>query len=288
MQRIARLQRDCLHRQQLLAAGIGRGAIVHRVRTGRYVAVHGAVYLIGPRALDLRTRAIAASLHMRGDALVSHRVAGVVWSAIEDEPDVVELTLVGRNASPQPGVVIHRVPSLHRDDVAWRADLPVTSPARTLVDLAGALGVLELESALAELLQRGLTTRLKILAAVNRAPKRAGTGVLRRLLERSGPSRTRRHYERLLLSLIRMAGLPHPLTNRMLCGHTVDMLWSEERLVVEFDGFKFHGDRRAFENDRRRDQDLVAAGYRVIRVTARQLDSEPYGVVARLAAALAV
>ena len=78
-----------------------------------------------------------------------------------------------------------------------------------------------------------------------------------------------------------------PSSNAPLCGFSVDFVWPASRLVVEVDGYGFHGDRAAFERDRRRDQVLVAAGYRVIRATWRQLEHEPLGVVARLAAALA-
>ncbi len=157
-----------------------------------------------------------------------------------------------------------------------------------MVDLAGSLSVLELENALAVCLTKRLATTREIRAAIERAPQRtAGLPILRRLLDQGGFARTRSFYERKLLDMIIGAGLPRPLTNHPVAGHEVDMVWPDKRLVVEFDGFTFHADRRAFERDRRRDQDLVAAGYRVIRVTARQLEDEPLGVIARLAAALA-
>jgi very-short-patch-repair endonuclease len=114
-----------------------------------------------------------------------------------------------------------------------------------------------------------------------------GIATLRRLLDQGGFARTRSYYERKLLALIAEAGLPRPLTNHRVAGHEVDMVWLDRKLVLEFDGRKFHSDRRAFETDRRRDQDLVAAGYRVIRITARQLEREPLALIARLAAALA-
>ena len=91
----------------------------------------------------------------------------------------------------------------------------------------------------------------------------------------------------MLLSLLRRAQLPAPAVNAQLLGMEVDLLWPRERLVVEFDGFGYHSSRRSFERDRLRDQRLVAAGYRVIRVTARQLDRTPEAVLARVAAALA-
>jgi very-short-patch-repair endonuclease len=97
---------------------------------------------------------------------------------------------------------------------------------------------------------------------------------------------TRSEAERRLLSLVRQAALPEPLVNARVCGFEVDFYWPASRLVVEVDGRAFHGDERAFEQDRLRDQVLVAAGLRVIRVTWRQISENPLAVVARVAQAL--
>ncbi len=133
----------------------------------------------------------------------------------------------------------------------------------------------------------GMVTQREILAAIDRAPGRTGVGMLRQILARtSGPAFTRSTAERRLLKLIREAQLPHPLTNSRTKGYELDFLWPEQRLVVEVDGRRFHGHRAAFERDRRRDATLVAAGYRVIRVTWRQITEEPLAVVATLAQAL--
>jgi very-short-patch-repair endonuclease len=94
--------------------------------------------------------------------------------------------------------------------------------------------------------------------------------------------------ERRLLELVRAADLPAPQTNTRVAGLEVDMLWPAQRLVVEVDGYEYHGPRVAFERDRRRDARLLAAGYRVLRVTWRQLMTEPERVIAVIAAALAV
>jgi very-short-patch-repair endonuclease len=230
---------------------------------------------------------MAAVLLFAGDALATHRAAGAAWGMLDDPPPQAELTLVGRSAHSLPGVKIHRVATLDPRDVRWRKDLPVTSPARTAVDLAGVLTPLELEDVLAVCLDRGLASVNEIRSAMERAPQSRGIGTLQRLLDRGGFARTKSSYERKLLAMIAQAGLPRPLTNHVVAGHEVDMVWLDRKLVVEFDGRKWHGDRRAFENDRRRDQDLVVAGYRVIRITARQLEQEPLGVIARLAVALA-
>jgi very-short-patch-repair endonuclease len=85
---------------------------------------------------------------------------------------------------------------------------------------------------------------------------------------------------------VKRAGLEQPLSNHHLHGHLVDFVWLEQRLIVEVDGYDTHRDRAAFERDRRRDQILTAAGYRVIRITWRQLTQEPLAVIARIAQAL--
>jgi very-short-patch-repair endonuclease len=97
---------------------------------------------------------------------------------------------------------------------------------------------------------------------------------------------TRSERERTLLQLISSAQLPRPVTNIRQHGYLLDAYWPAEGLVVEFDGWRGHGHRLAFESDRKRDQVLVAAGLRVLRVTDRQLKYEPVAVAARIAQAL--
>ncbi len=102
------------------------------------------------------------------------------------------------------------------------------------------------------------------------------------------PVWTRSEAEERLLTLIRKAGLPRPLTNAHIHDHEVDFFWRTERLVVEVDGFAFHRSAYQFERDRRRDAELVAHGYRVVRVTWRQLTRESESVLVRLARAMAL
>lgn len=118
------------------------------------------------------------------------------------------------------------------------------------------------------------------------ASGRRGSARLRTLLTDT-TGYTRRGAEHRLRSLILKAQLPIPLFNFRLLGHEQDAVWLKRRLVVEVDGYAAHGSRAAFERDRRRDQDLAAAGYHTLRVTWRQLTGEPEAVIARLAAVLA-
>ncbi|MGZ4243470.1 MAG: endonuclease domain-containing protein [Solirubrobacteraceae bacterium] len=123
---------------------------------------------------------------------------------------------------------------------------------------------------------------------MGRCPRRKGTAPLRALLDaEQGPQFQRSKAERLLKQLITDAELQPPLFNTYVLGYEVDAYWPAHQVVVEVDGYDAHGHREAFERDRRRDQDLVAAGYVVVRITWRQLTQRPTAVVARIAAALA-
>jgi very-short-patch-repair endonuclease len=155
--------------------------------------------------------------------------------------------------------------------------LPLTTPARTLHDLATTLQPHHLERAVEEAQILGLVDE-----ATLRRTKRLAPAL------HHAPALTRSEAEARLLALIRAARLPPPQTNTVIGRHEVDLVWHEQRLVVEVDGYEFHSTRQAFERDRVRDAELQAAGYRVVRVTWRQIAHEPEALIARLAALLAI
>ena len=286
--RLAGLQWAVVSHDQLLAAGIGRHAIAHRVAHGRLTLVHGRVYLVGRPSRERFTAEMAAAFVSPGHTVVTHDSAAAAWGTIDRVPEVVTLTVVGCDLRSRPGIHIRRTQILDPRDLRLRHGLPVTAPARTLLDLAGTTTAAELERAVAEARVRRLILPGDLEAALARAPGRKGATRLRALLSaEGGPAPTRRELERLMMALIRDAQLPLPQVNAMLLGFEVDFVWPEHRLVVETDGHQFHGHRMAFEHDRKRDQILVAAGYRVMRITWRQLRDEPLAVIARLTMALA-
>ncbi len=157
--------------------------------------------------------------------------------------------------------------------------IPITTPARTLLDLAPLLAQHDLDRAVEEAQVRGLVKPEALAGAPHGALRRAA---------RDDASMTRSEAEARLLALIRVADLPEPLTNARIEGFEVDVAWPEQRLIVEVDGFAFHSTRAAFERDRLRDQALQAAGWRVMRITWRQIAETAEAVVARIAAALAL
>lgn len=230
----------------------------------------------------------AAALLASGvDALLSHRSAAKVWLMPVPAISTVEVSLVGRDIPSRPGISFHRIPSLGSKDRRRHAGLALTSPARTLLDLGAVLTPRGLEQAVADARARRLVPPRELQAALARAPRRHGASALRSLLAHEvRPALTRSQAEELLLSIVRTAGLPSPETNVRVGGYEVDFLWRAQRLVVEVDGYAFHSSRAAFERDHVRDADLDDAGFRVRRVTWRQLTQTPDAVAGRLGRAL--
>jgi very-short-patch-repair endonuclease len=194
------------------------------------------------------------------------------------------VTVVGRDARGPADVRVHRTQALHPADATRHHGVPVTSPQRTLLDLATVLAPTELARAVEDAIVQRLVTTHSLNEQFRRYPRHGGVRALRDAA-RPEPARTRSEAERRLLELIRAARLPEPRTNARAGGYEVDLLWPEAGLVVEVDGYAFHSTRSAFERDRRRDADLHAAGYVVLRVTWRQVVDEPAALVSSLALA---
>jgi very-short-patch-repair endonuclease len=179
-------------------------------------------------------------------------------------------------------VIIHRSALLERD-VATKHGIPVTTPARTLVDLADVLPRRQLERALDE------ADYLRLdLSDLRPRRGRRGSGVLESVLRRHEPgtTRTRSPLEERMLTLCEGFRLPTPEVNSSIEGYEADFVWRDERLIVETDGWEAHCSRTAFERDRRRDADLLAGGWRVLRISYARLEREPEWVAERIAQVL--
>lgn len=271
----------------LRAIGLSRDAIRHRVATGRLHRLHRGVYAVGHTALDDLAPTWAAVLACGSGSMASHHAAGrVLGLCNEPTPGaVVDVTVEGRGAHSRPGIRVHRIARLDARDRAVRSGIPLTTAARTLLDLAAVMPPNDLEDAYERARTLRLARPVDVLAAMTRSPGRRGATRLRALVQ-ARPTLTRSAAERRLLDLIRRGGLPAPETNVRSAGHEVDLLWRRARLVVEVDGYAWHGGRAAFERDRRRDADLQLAGHRVIRVTWRRIVDEPEAVLVMLARVL--
>jgi very-short-patch-repair endonuclease len=285
--RVAARQFGVITRAQLLDIGLSPSAISRRLADGRLHRIHRGIYLVGHPVAPPGALEMAALLACGDDAVLSHTSAAARWGFASAGEDV-HVTVSGRHRDHLDGVRVHCVRSLSTTEVRRRHGLPVTSPARTLLEMAEEVPLEELERAVAEGRRLGLARDGELEAQLDRSPGRHGVKPLRSLLKReAGPAFTRSQAEQRLLKLIRNARLPSPRCNVPAAGHEVDFLWPEQKLVVEIDGYAFHRSRTAFETDRRRDADLQLAGYRVLRITWRRLVEEPEAVVAQIATALA-
>ena len=282
---LAARQHGVVSRAQLLRAGLSGKVIDGRLARGLLRALHRGVFQVGPIAAA-RAPEMAAHLACGAGSVVSHRTAAVLWQLLPPlEPaQPVEILVRGR-ARCRPGIVVRRAGTLRNDEVTKLDGIPATTAGRTIMDIAASVSARELEQALAQSLARRLTTRARLERMAARANGRRGSARLRKLLE-SDASLTRSEAEERFLQLIRRAKLPEPATNVRVAGFEVDFLWRAAGLVVEVDGYAFHGDAIAFEKDRRRDLVLTSSGLRVVRVTWKQLIHEPEALLVRLAQSL--
>lgn len=271
---------------QLHVAGVGRGGVRRRRENRTLHPVYRGVYLVGhpippPGALEL-----GAVLACGERTLVSHRSAAALLGLAKAPVDGVDVTVIARGCRSRPGLHVHQVANLDPRDRGQRHGIPVTAPARTLIDYAATAGAGETERAIAEAFALRLVTEAQVRGALDRAPHRAGVALVRTILgQPGGPRRTRSGGERKMLALIRSAGLPAPLTNHPVAGFSADFFWPDVGLIVELDGGDFHRPRPAFERDHRRDIAHKDAGYEVLRVSGQQLNDEPLYVVVVIARA---
>lgn len=260
-----------------MTLGAQRGAIEHRVKRGLLRALHRGVYLCGRPEDDLRARAMAAVLACGERAVVSHAAAAALWEIRPEADGPITVTIVGDRAR-HAGIRAHQTHSLHPSDRKLLRGIPVTSAARTLLDNAADLAPRRLGEALEQAQIKRLVTKREIEATLRRAPRRLGRAALRALVADSAV--TRSVAERMVVKLLRAAGLPRPAFNAEAEGYEVDALWRVERVVLEFDSHEFHATRAAFERDRRRDASLTRAGYLVLRTTWHELTERPHALVA--------
>ncbi|HSM06539.1 MAG TPA: type IV toxin-antitoxin system AbiEi family antitoxin domain-containing protein [Longimicrobiales bacterium] len=284
--RIAARQQGIVTRHQLLAHGVGRDIIDHRVRTLWLQPIHRGVYRVGPVEAPL-SREMAACLACGPDAWLSHRSAGRLWELLKGSlrPAAVEVSLRS-GGRRRPGIRTRRVGTLGQNEVTYRHGVPVTTPARTLCDLAADLRPIALEKAVAEGVALRLVSEQELAGVAARHSGRRGIQKLRAVLGGGGPAFTRSRGEELFLELVRRAQVDEPEVNLTIAGHEVDFYWPREQLAIEIDGGPYHSSSRAFERDRRRDADLASRGIRVVRITWRQLTREREAVLVRLGGAL--
>jgi very-short-patch-repair endonuclease len=237
---------------------LSRDEIAHDVKRGRLIRVHQGVYAVGHEALSDRGRMIAALLAAGPGAALSHRTAAYLWKLIPAMPPFIDVTLTDRVPRRRGNLRVHQA---RRLETTTRNRLPTTTPLETIAQLPPD----ERDRARAEALV------LKLI------PRSAD--------DHAEP--TRSELERALLPALEKGRLPGPLVNHRVLGREVDFFWPGHDLIVETDGWRTHGHRRAFERDRARDAALQAHGYTVVRFTWRQVMEETMLVTVRIAQLLA-
>jgi len=269
--------------RQLRDAGLAKSTIGRRVRRRRLHRVHVGVYaLVPPEALAPEGRWLAAVLACGTEAALSHRSAAVLWGLLDDDGEAPDVTAPVNGPRDVKGVVLHRSRNL-AGNVTRRRGIPVTTLERTLADLADVVArpVLHRAAQQAEFHRRTIGPAGDPWRHAN---GRRGAPNLRSLpLLRARVGMTWSELEHRMLRLCRQAGLPEPESNQQVAGKRVDFVWRRQRLVVETDGGQAHLTAAAFEEDRRRDVELLIAGWRVARFTWAMVRDEPHRVADRLA-----
>jgi very-short-patch-repair endonuclease len=277
---LAERQHGVVSRRQLLELGVGADAIDRRLKLKRLCQIHRGVYTIGHRLLTQDGRWMAAVLAYGPNAVLSHRAAAALWGMRAGA--WVEVT-VPNGQHRRIGIQLHRA-NLPPDERTTHRGIPTTTVPRTLLDLSGVVERRHLRGALREAEHLRLTDPLSLQDLADRYPRRPGLKAVRALLTEAslGAKIIRSELEERFQDFLIRAGLPLPQTNVAIEGFEVDCVWPEQRLIVELDGHASHSPAHAFELDRARDRRLEAAGWRVIRITWRQLVQEPELVEADL------
>jgi hypothetical protein len=263
--------------------------VEERLRSAHLVPLHRGVYAVGHRLLRREGHWLAAVLAAGSEAVLSHREAAALHMLRPSDRPSVDVTVAAQRRVP--GVQIHRVAALDAHERIVVAGIPVTSIARTLVDLAGVVPPAGLRKALEEAERSNRFDLRAIDRAMARTRQRHSRGhaAIRAAiaeLRANGTTVTYSELEDRFLALLDANGLSRPLTNALVDGIQVDALWSRERVVVELDGWAHHHTAPAFQRDRERSNDLTLAGYLVLRFTHDHVVRRPSGVAARIAVAL--
>lgn len=283
LDRLATRSHGIVTRAQLSAAGITRSEIDHRLRTGALVPVHRGVFRVGYRAPSTEADYLAAVWACGEGAVLCGPAAAYLLGLLADRRPPAEV--MTRTERRIPRIRTRRTRRLDALDVmTWRG-IPVTTVARTLVDLAAVVRSGLLARACHEAGIHHRTTPADVEAVLRRRPTSPGAAKLRAIL--GGDERvTLSTLERRFLELLRETRLPLPETNRRAGGRRVDCRWPSQSLTIELDGYRFHNSRHAWEQDRRREREARARGDEFRRYTWGDVVEDPRFMLGELRALL--
>jgi hypothetical protein len=262
---------------QLSALGLGDDAIHYRVRAGRLHPVHIGVYAVGHRKLTRSGRWMAAVLACGPEALLSHWDAAGLWQLLGRNGSLIHVTTPRNHKYVRSGnVKVHRPRVIHADDRSETDGIPVTSVAKTLIDLAPFAHKDTLARAWDEGARLELFTHDDIVAVRARSRGKRGLAKIDALIadRRPLPPVTRSTLEIMFVEFCQRYGLPAPAMNTWIGKYEVDAAWHDELVAVELDS-RYHDNEGSFERDPIRDADLQVARYRILRITYRRLLAQP-------------
>jgi len=287
---LATRQHGVVSTRQLAGLGYSRKVVVMTEQAGRLRRVHRGVYSVGHHDLTWEGRCMAAVLAAAPARVVkghqpivaSHRSAAWLWDVFRYRPETIEVTTPKPRRSRRPYRVHCSV--LRADERTVREGIPVTSLARTYLDLAATERLRTVKRVLDRASDIGAFDLGPVQAVLAGCPDHPGRPKLRAALDlyEERPVFTRSGLERRFLEVVREAGLPEPSMNRFVAGFEIDAYWEAERFGVELDVYATHGSRLSFEEDRERDDELLLAGIETTRITGPRLDREPGAVVESL------
>jgi hypothetical protein len=264
-----------VHYHQLRDAGLNRQTIVYRVKRGRLIELYPGVYALGHAQLRIEGKWLAAVYACGDRAALSLGDGAALWELAPVSGSRIDVSTPQRSGrEPNHPVRLHRVGTLRDDEITVHRGIPVTTVARTIVDLAASERSRRLEDLIAQAVRLDRFDLHEVRAVLAAHPRQPGRRGLIQLLDRLadvGPADLRSHAEVAMAQLCDDYGLPAPAINVAIAGFTVDFLWPCANLIAETDGFTYHSMPTVFESDRNRDQVLMLAGYRVVRFTYNQL-----------------
>lgn len=270
---LAASQHGYVTRQQLLTLGLGPEAIKYRLRTGRLHRVYPGVYAVGHRRLHPVDRSMAAALACGPGAVLSHSSAASLWGFFRRWEEPFEVT-VAVHRRPK-GIRVHRG-RLTRAERRHQLGIPVTSPARTVLDCLSLVG--NPVRLVNDALHSPWLTKSQLIEASERHPRAR----LLQAIVLGQPGVTRSELEDRFVVFCRRHGLPQPETNAVVDGREVDAFFRAEGVIVELDSYAFHSDRTTFERDREKDAEAAAKGLTTVRLTDERMKREPEQEAARL------
>lgn len=289
--RVAGANHGVFTRAMAVRLGATRKMIYDRIESGRWIGEHRGVYILAGSPATWEQRVVAACLACGDTAAASHRTAGTLLQLLDVNAREIEISVAHGRRVRRDGFIVHET-IWRPGDIARRGAIRLTAPARTFLDLAPVLPPATLEVALDDALARRLVTIDKMRRSIDAAGPRHGIEVIRTLVaaRADGPP-PESPLETRFVRFLRERSFPEPVLQYEVSDGRrrayLDFAWPEVMLAVEVDGFRAHSGRHRWESDRTRLNMLTLLGWRVIHVTARDLN-RPDALAMRLWAAFAI